>query len=131
MRDRLDPVSVSIVKNHLLSIWREMGAGMMKSAYSPIFNEGLDFSCVIFNRDAEMIAQAEFCPSQIGAILFTVRWCIAELGLESFEEGDFIIDNDPYGAGCHMPEHMVMKPVFHSGEIFGYVASIACVAEIG
>src|SRR5439155_5346190 len=131
MRDRLDPVSLSIVDNHLVSICREMGAAMMKTAYSPIFNEGLDFSCVIFNRDAEMIAQAEFCPSQIGAILFTVRWCIAELGLESFEEGDVIIHNDPYRGGCHMPEHMVMKPVFHRGELFGFVANIAHVAEIG
>lgn len=131
MNERLDPVSLSIVNNHLVNICREMGIAMMKTAYSPIFNEGLDFSCVIFNRDGEMIAQAEFCPSQIGAIMFTVRWCIAELGLDAFEEGDVIIHNDPYRGGCHMPEHMVLKPVFHQGELFGFVANIAHVAEIG
>jgi N-methylhydantoinase B len=127
----LDPVSLSIIHNNLVNICREMGTAMMKTAYSPIFNEGLDFSCVIFDRDGEMIAQAEFCPAQLGAILYTVRWCIAELGLESFEEGDVVIHNDPYRGGCHMPEHMVLKPVFYRGELFGFVANIAHVAEIG
>ena len=131
MDERLDPVSLSVIHNRLVTICREMGIAMMKTAYSPIFNEGLDFSCVIFNRTGEMIAQAEFCPAQLGAILYTVRWCIAELGLESFEEGDVVIHNDPYRGGCHMPEHMVLKPVFHQGSLVGFVANIAHVAEIG
>lgn len=131
MDERLDPVTLSVIHNRLVSICREMGVAMMRTAYSPIFNEGLDFSCVIFNRTGEMIAQAEFCPAQLGAILYTVRWCIAELGLDSFEEGDVVIHNDPYRGGCHMPEHMVLKPVFCRGVLFGFVANIAHVAEIG
>jgi N-methylhydantoinase B len=50
---------------------------MMTTAYSPIFNESLDFSCVIFDPGGQMLAQAEFCPSQIGTIKFTVTWTIA------------------------------------------------------
>ncbi|MBV7332163.1 hydantoinase B/oxoprolinase family protein [Chloroflexi bacterium TSY] len=52
-----------------------------------------------------MIAQAEFCPAPLGAILFTVKWAIAEIGLENFEPGDVIIHNDPYRGGCraHSP----------------------------
>lgn len=126
-----DPVTLSIIHNHLVSIAREMGVAMMKTSYSPIFNEGLDFSCVIFDRHGNMIAQAEFCPSQLGAILFTVKWTIAELGENALEEGDVVIHNDPYRGGCHMPEHMVLKPVYVDGRLVAYVANIAHVAEIG
>ena len=59
-------VTQSVIHNRLVMICREMGIAMMKTSYSTIFNEGLDFSCVIFNRDGEMIAQAEFCPAQLG-----------------------------------------------------------------
>ena len=104
---------------------------MMKTSYSTIFNEGLDFSCVIFNRNGDMIAQAEFCPAQLGAILYTIKWAIEEYGLENFEPGDVVIHNDPYRGGCHMPEHAVIKAVYHEGEIFGFVANIGHVAEIG
>lgn len=129
--DKIELVTLSVIHNHLVNICREMGIAMMKTSYSPIFNEGLDFSCVIFNRNGEMIAQAEFCPAQLGAILFTVKWAIAEIGLENFEPGDVIIHNDPYRGGCHMPEHMVIKPVYYNDELFGFVANIGHVAEIG
>jgi 5-oxoprolinase (ATP-hydrolysing)/N-methylhydantoinase B len=129
--NRIDLTTLSVIHNHLVNICREMGTAMMQTSYSPIFNEGLDFSCVLFNREGEMIAQAEFCPAQLGAILYTVRWTIAELGLESFEEGDVVIHNDPYRGGCHMPEHMVLKPIFYDGALFGFAANIGHVAEIG
>ncbi len=127
----IDQVTLSVIHNNLVNICREMGIAMMKTSYSTIFNEGLDFSCVIFNRKGDMIAQAEFCPAQLGAILFTVKWAIEEYGLENFEPDDVVIHNDPYRGGCHMPEHAVIKPVYHQGELFGFVANIGHVAEIG
>ena len=104
----LDSVTLTIINNYLVNTCREMGLAMMKTSYSSIFNEGLDFSCVIFDRDGEMVGYAEFCPAQIGAILYTMQWTIAEVGLENFAPGDVVMHNDPYRAGCHMPEHTVI-----------------------
>jgi N-methylhydantoinase B/oxoprolinase/acetone carboxylase alpha subunit len=129
--DKIDQVTLSVIHNHLVNICREMGIAMMKTSYSTIFNEGLDFSCVIFNRNGDMIAQAEFCPAQLGAIQYTVGWTIAEYGLDGFEPGDVVIHNDPYRGGAHLPEHTVIKPVYSHGELFGFVANIAHLAEIG
>ena len=130
-KDKIDQVTLSVIHNHLVNICREMGIAMMKTSYSTIFNEGLDFSCVIFNRKGDMMAQAEFCPAQLGAIMYTVQWAIEEYGLENFEPGDVVIHNDPYRGGCHMPEHAVIKPVYYEGELFGFVSNIGHVAEIG
>jgi len=127
----IDSVTLTIINNCLVNTCREMGLAMMKTSYSSIFNEGLDFSCVIFDRDGEMIASAEFCPAQVGAILYTMQWTIAEIGVENFEPGDVVMHNDPYRGGCHMPEHTVIKAVYHGGELFGFVGNIAHVTEIG
>ncbi|MCL5961579.1 MAG: hydantoinase B/oxoprolinase family protein, partial [Chloroflexi bacterium] len=128
---RLDPVTLSVVHNRLVNLCREMGLAMMRTSYSPIFNEGLDFSCVCFNKDAQMIGQAEFCPSQLGASIYIIEWTVKELGIENFEPGDVVLHNDPYRGGCHIPEHMVMKPVFYRGDLQGFVANIAHIVEIG
>ena len=45
--DRIDPVTQTVIDNFLTSTCRDMGVTMMKTSYSPIFNESLDFSCVI------------------------------------------------------------------------------------
>jgi N-methylhydantoinase B len=127
----IDPVTLTIINNSLVNICREMGITMIRTAFSPIFSEGLDFSCVLFDRKGNMIGQAEFCPAQLAASLFIVRWTLEELGVESFDPGDVVLHNDPYRGGAHIPEHSVMRPVFHDGELFGFVANVGHLAEIG
>ena len=126
-----DQVSLTVVDNYLTSCCRDMGVTMMTTAYSPIFNESLDFSCVIFDPAGNMLAQAEFCPSQIGTIKFTVDWTIEELGLDAFEEGDVVVHNDPYRGSGHVPEHMLLKGVFWEGELVAFVANVAHMSEVG
>ena len=120
-----------MIDNYLATTCREMGVAMMRTAYSPMFNESLDFSCVMFDKRGRMIAQAEFCPSQIGTIKFTVEWMIDELGTDVYKPGDVIIMNDPYRGSGHIPEHTLLKAVFHDGEIVAFVANCAHLAEPG
>jgi N-methylhydantoinase B len=127
----IDQVALTVVDNYLTSCCRDMGVTMMTTAYSPIFNESLDFSCVIFDPAGNMLAQAEFCPSQIGTIKFTVDWTIEELGIDAFEEGDVVLHNDPYRGSGHVPEHMLLKPVFWQGELVAFVANVAHMSEVG
>lgn len=115
----------------MVNICREMGIAMMKTAYSPIFNEGLDFSCCLFNSKGEMISQAEFCPAQLGASIFVVEWSIKEIGTENLRPGDVILHNDPYRGGCHIPEHCFIKPIFYKNVLAGFASNIGHLAEIG
>src|SRR5437868_1313075 len=126
-----DSTELTLLHNRLTSICREMGVAMMKTAYSPVFNEGFDFVCALFDRDGRMIAQAEYNPSMLGAALFTVEWVLNEVGAENFFAGDVWVHNDPYRGGCHLPEHMLLKAIFHAGELFGFAATIGHIAEIG
>ena len=126
-----DSVELTLLHNRLRSICREMGVAMMKTAYSPVFNEGFDFVCALFDRSGRMIAQAEYNPSMLGAANFSVGWVLEELGADAFRPGDVWIHNDPYRGGCHLPEHMLLEGVFHEGELFGFAATIGHVAEIG
>ena len=49
MRARSTRSSSTIINNNFVNICREMGITMTRTAFSPIFNEGLDFSCVLFD----------------------------------------------------------------------------------
>ena len=128
---RIDQVTLTVIDNYLATTCREMGLAMMRTAYSPMFNESLDFSCVLFDSAGRMISQAEFCPSQIGTIKFTVEWMIDELGADVYRPGDIIVMNDPYRGSGHIPEHTLLKAVFHDREIVGFVANCAHLAEPG
>lgn len=126
-----DHVTMTVIDKALVNVCREMGLAMIRTSYSTIFNEGRDFSCVVFDKAGNLIGQAEFCPSQLGAIYYTVDWVIQEMGIESFAPYDVVIHNDPYRGAPHIPEHMVLMPVFYNDALFGFVANIAHLGEIG
>ena len=49
---------------------------MMKTSYSTIFNEGLDFSTMLLDRHGNLIAEKNFAPSMMGAVNYTLRWTL-------------------------------------------------------
>ncbi|MEE8172022.1 MAG: hydantoinase B/oxoprolinase family protein [Alphaproteobacteria bacterium] len=122
---------MNILDSTMVSICREMGISLMKTSYSTIFNEGLDFTCAMADTNGDMIAVAEFCPAQIGGMPLLIKTCAQEFPIESLDEGDVIIHNDPYRGGLHVPEHTLFKPFFHHGKALGYLVCIGHIAEVG
>ena len=127
----MDVVTMNIVESTMLSICREMGITMMKTSYSTIFNESLDFSCAVADANGDMIAVADYCPAQIGGMTLLIKSCIREMADEPVHEGDVIVHNDPYRGGLHTPEHTFFTPIFVDGRFMGYAVAIGHVAEVG
>lgn len=126
-----DFVMMNILDSMMVSICREMGILLMKTSYSTIFNEGLDFACAVANEKGEMIACAEFCPTMIGGVQLLMQSCLKEVDLKALKPGDVILHNDPYRGGLHMPEHTFFEPIFVEGELMGFAVCIGHIAEIG
>ena len=127
----MDMVTMNIIDSSMVSICREMGITLMKTSYSTIFNEGLDFTCAIADTDGEMVSVAEFCPAQIGGMPLVIKTCAEEIPIDQIDEGDVIIHNDPYRGGLHVPEHTLFKPVYADGELLAFVVAIGHIAEVG
>ncbi len=127
----LDQVTLTVIDNAIGTVCMEMAAAMRRTAYSPIFNEGLDFTCVVFDRHGELIGQAEMNPALIAPGLFGMRWLLEEVGPETLEPGDVVVMNDPYRGCAHLPEHTLVRPMFHDGKLAGFTGVVAHVSEIG
>ena len=48
-----------------------------------------------------------------------------------FAPGDVVVHNDPYRGSCHLPEHMMVKPIFRGRRLLGFAGAIGHMAEIG
>lgn len=130
-RPKTDIVALKILDGNLASICRDMGITVMRTSYSPIFSESLDFTCGLFDRTGDMIACGDFCPSMIGGMPLIVKTIVREIPQSEIEEGDVIVHNDPYRGGMHTPEHTFLKPIYHAGALVGFAGAIGHVGEIG
>ncbi len=127
----MDMITMNIIESSMVSVCREMGITLMKTSYSTIFNEALDFTCAIAAPDGDMLAVAEFCPAQIGGMPLLIRSILEEIPLDTIEDGDVIVHNDPYRGGLHTPEHTLFAPVFVDGRLMAFTVAIGHIAEVG
>lgn len=127
----VDPVTLEIIEGALVALCREVGEVMVRTAYSPIFSEGRDFSTALFDRNCEMVAQGDGCPAQLGALGYLVDWCIHDVGWDALGPRDVLLHNDVYRGGTHLPEFTMIRPIFVDGEAVGLVANIAHHVDVG
>lgn len=125
----MNAVELEIYRQLFASIAEEMGATLMRSAFSPNIKERRDFSCAVFDADGEMVAQAAHIPVHLGSTPLSVRAAIEEVDIG--REGHAIL-NDPYAGGTHLPDLTVVSPVAGpDGEVRFYVANRAHHADVG
>jgi N-methylhydantoinase B len=127
----VDPVRLEVISGGLTSVCQEMGITMSRTAYSPIFFEGHDFTCAIFDEDVDLVAQYEGNPAQLGAMKWAVRWAVEDIGRADLRPGDVLLHNDSYRGSPHPPEFCMIRPLFVEGRLVGFAANIAHHTDVG
>lgn len=129
---KVDPVTLEILGNRLLSVAEEVGATLIKTAYSTNIKERRDCSAAVFDAHGRMIAQAEHIPMHLGSLLGCVTSVLAALPADALRPGDTFMTNDPYsGGGTHLPDLTMVTPAFVDGQLVGFVANIAHHSDVG
>jgi N-methylhydantoinase B len=127
MSDGLDPITLQVLVGGLRAACDEMGASLIRSAYSANIKERNDCSTALFDARGELVMQAEHIPVHLGSMPDAVAAVLAE----EHEPGLAWILNDPYRGGTHLPDITLVSPVFIEGELTGFAASRAHHADVG
>ncbi len=127
----LDPVEYAILSQSLIAAAREMGAKLIRSAYSTILREARDGSAALLDVQGRTVAQAELIPMQLGSIGHIFQPCAAMFPPDTLVPGDFLAINDPYSGGQHLQDVFFFHPVFHDGAVIAFAASVAHHLDLG
>jgi N-methylhydantoinase B len=124
---RLDPVTLSVLASALAGISEEMGAVLIRGAYSSNIKERRDCSTALFDAKGRMVAQAEHIPVHLGAM----PEAVAAVKRRNPEPGDVFAINDPYSGGTHLPDITLVSPITWEGRIIGYAVTRAHHSDVG
>ena len=131
---KADPVMLEVFNNLFMAVAEEMGFALQNTAYSVNIKERLDFSCALFDRDGNLIANAPHMPVHLGSMGDSVR-AIRDGRLHDgrgLKPGDVYMLNAPYNGGTHLPDVTVVMPVFDAaGVLTFYVAARGHQGDIG
>jgi N-methylhydantoinase B len=115
-------VELQVLGAALRSIAEEMGAVLIRSAFSANIKERRDCSTALFDERGWMIAQAEHIPVHLGAMPDAV----AAVRAREPEPRQVWILNDPFTGGTHLPDVTLV-----SRTELGFAVSRAHHADVG
>jgi N-methylhydantoinase B len=127
----IDPISFEVVRHALAAVADEMALIVMRSAYSPVVRDSMDYSTALCDEEGLIIAQGLTLAVQLGSFPDAMRVVLRDYA-GKLEPGDVLIANDPYSAGGqHLPDIYIIRPLFFEGSLCGYAATMAHHSDVG
>jgi len=115
-------IRLQVVGSALRAVAEEMGAVLVRSAFSANIKERRDCSTALFAPDGRMVAQAEHIPVHLGAM----PEAVAAVRERDPAPGDVFVVNDPFTGGTHLPDVTLV-----SRTDLGFAVTRAHYADVG
>ena len=127
----INPIQLEVIKNALDSVADEMALIVMRSAYSGIVRDAMDYSTAICDAEGRTLAQGLTTPLHLGSFFDAMLALTARFRGNVYPE-DLFIFNDPYVAsGQHLPDIYIVKPIFLEGQLKGWATTVAHHNDVG
>lgn len=115
-------IELQVLGSQLRAVAEEMGAVLIRSAFSANIKERRDCSTALFDPNGRMITQAEHIPVHLGAMPEAVH----AVQTRSPDVGEIYVVNDPFTGGTHLPDITLV-----SRTAAGFAVSRAHHADVG
>ena len=116
------PVELQVIGSALRAVAEEMGAVLVRAAFSSNIKERRDCSTALFDDRGRMVVQAEHIPVHLGAM----PEAVAAVMRHDPALGEVWALNDPFTGGTHLPDITLV-----SRTTLGYAVSRAHHADVG
>ncbi len=133
MRDdrAVDPIEFELIHSGLSSIVDDMALTIVRTAYSNVVRDNMDFSTALCDRHGALIAQGLTIPLHLGSVPDAMASFLGEFG-NDIADGDVWVMNDPFSGGMHLPDVFVVKPIVApDGDVCGFAVTIAHQTDVG
>ncbi len=130
--DDKNNIQNQVMWNRLLSVVEEQGQTLVRTAFSPIVRECGDISAGVFDLKGRMMAQAVTgTPGHVNSMAESVKHFINHFPLNTMNEGDIFITNDPWMGTGHLNDFVLTTPCFKDNKIVGLFSCTSHLTDIG
>lgn len=130
----IDPITLSVLAGRMEQIADEMDATLFRAAFNPIIAEAHDASHGLYHAvNGDTLVQGKSgLPIFVGVMSFAVKAVIEKAAADGdLEDGDIYIFNDAHIGGTHLSDMRLVRPYFHDGVLFCYLASVGHWHDMG
>jgi N-methylhydantoinase B len=130
----IDPITLAVLAGRMEQIADEMDATLFRAAFNPIIAEAHDASHGIYHPEtgATLVQGKSGLPIFVGVMAYGVAAVIEKAKTDgNVVDGDIWIFNDAHIGGTHLSDMRLVRPYFHEGRIFCWLASVGHWHDVG
>jgi N-methylhydantoinase B len=128
----LGEIEFQLMWNRLLAVVEEQGQALIRTAFSSMVRECGDISAGVFDTHGRMLAQAVTgTPGHVNTMAASVGHFLERFPLDTMQDGDAYLTNDPWLGTGHLNDLVVCAPVFHGDRAVALVACTGHLIDIG
>ena len=125
-----DPIAFELFKNAIFSIADEMALTVLRTTYSGVLKDNMDYSTGFADADGRLVAQGLTLPGHLGSVPTAMQSIMRHYG-DNMADGDVFIMNDPFDGGMHLPDIFVFKPLYIDGERLAFACTVCHHTDVG
>ena len=125
-----DPIALELFKNAIFAIADEMALTIVRTSYSGVIKDNMDFSTAFCDADGKLVAQGLTLPGHLGSIPTALEAVMRRYG-NDIAPGDIFMLNDPYEGGMHLPDIFVFKPLYVGARRLAFAATVCHHTDVG
>ena len=128
----IDRLRKQILWDRLLAVVEEQAQTLIRTAFSTTVREAGDLSSGVFDTQGRTLAQAVTgTPGHVNAMAASVGFFLDKHPLDSLEDGDVLLTNDPWHGTGHLNDFTVVTPVFYRRRPVALFAATSHIADVG
>ena len=128
----IDPIRYEMYLHRLWAIGEEGRMTLQRVTASPIVSQGGECMSSFYDEKGTMVlacsGHLRFAAATSDAIKSLMHRFSTTPG---FHDGDQFFFNDPFVAGSHTYDMMIIKPIFHRGDLIAWTATSTHTADTG
>lgn len=134
---KLDPVTLEIVRNGLKAVAQRVTRRMIRSANSFIVKEMEDCSASVLDARGFLLAEEAGPPIQLNSVGICLKTILEHhFPVSEWNPGDVVITNDPYlgdgsSGASHTNDYLAFSPIFFEGELVAFSGLLVHHLDVG
>jgi len=128
----VDSITLEIQWQRLIALMDEVDNAVVRTSFSTIVGESRDFAVILTDHQGASLCQSSWSPPNFCVVLpRTSRHILSRFPIETLREGDVLVTNDAWLGTGHLPDYVVLTPLFFAGKVVAFTGIVAHLADVG
>ena len=132
MGTRIDGIELEILWQRLIAIMDEVDTIIVKTTFSTILRESRDFACILAEPSGLTHCQSQLSTANFSAVFpLTAAKLLERYPIDTLNQGDVLATNDPWFGTGHLPDYILLVPIFWRGRVVACMGTVSHMSDVG